>query len=78
MESVKQAAEAAAAGVQKMVIGEKKQKVKKDKSGDRGADSGMFNCHKTTQWLLIHSYTHLEYAYFQDRPNCELLQVHWS
>lgn len=42
MDAAKSAVDAVAAGVKKVAIGEKKQKVKKDKSGDGWADSGMW------------------------------------
>lgn len=40
MEKAQKAVEAVAEGVKKVAIGEKKQKVKKEKGGDGGADAG--------------------------------------
>ncbi|KAI9052515.1 hypothetical protein LZ554_003859 [Drepanopeziza brunnea f. sp. 'monogermtubi'] len=51
MEQAQKAVEAVAEGVKKVAIGEKKQKVKKEKGGDSGADAGPLELNPQPQFL---------------------------
>lgn len=59
MEQAQKAVEVVAEGVKKVAIRDKKQKVKKEKGGDGGADAGK-NMLLSTAILLIHKITNCQ------------------